>query len=112
MTASRNRLRLRRLEKQNSLLPTVVGDDTPSGLSAFVDATKNAILDHLSDSNAQEMEPSEPTVLMDEGVRAPWFWGCDEQPRCLMLNITGAHPDMIKCVLTVSHNSSLITNLF
>ena len=121
MTASRNRSRLRRLEKQNSVLPTVVGDEIPSGLSGFVNATKtaikNAILDHLSDSGtsetAWEMESSEPIVIMDEGMRAPWFWSCgpNEQPICLMLKITKAHSDMIKCVSTSSHNSPLIANM-
>lgn len=122
MTDSRNRSRLRRLEKQNSVLPTVVGDDMPSGLSGFVYATKtaikNAILDHLSDGStsntAWEMEASEPKVIMDEGTRAPWFWSCgpDEQPMCLMLKITKAHSDMIKCVSTSSHNYSVVANIF
>lgn len=108
MTDSRNRSRLRRFEKQKAVLPTVAGDEVPSGLSGFVAATKtaikNAILDHLSDSSNDtvwEMESSDPVAIMDVGEQAPWFWSCgpDEQPMCLMLKITKAHTDMIKCVL-------------
>ena len=108
VTESRNRSRLRHLEKQNTLLPTVVGDEIPSGLTGFVNATKtaikNAILDHLSDSSTSgaswEMESSSPVVIVGEEARAPWFWSCgpDEQPVCLMRKVTKAHSDMIKCV--------------
>ena len=108
VTASRNRSRSRRLEKQNIVLPTVMGDKVPSRLSGFVNATKTAIkgavLDHLSDGSFDnrgwEMEASNPVVIMGEGARAPWFWSCgpDEEPVCLMLKITNAHSDMIKCV--------------
>jgi len=94
------------------VLPTVAGDEIPSGLSGFVNATKtaikNVILDHLSDSStsnaAWEMETPDPVVVMGEGARAPWFWSCspNEQPVCLMLKITRAHSDMIKCVSILS----------
>jgi len=126
VTASRNRSRLRRFEKQNAVLPTVVGDEMPSGLSGFLNATKtaiknatktaikNAILDHLSDTSTSsagwEMDSSDPVMIIDEGASAPWFWGCDpdERPLCLMLKITRAHSDMIKCVVVSPLRSSFI----
>jgi hypothetical protein len=120
LTAFRTHSHLRRLEKQNEVLPTVVRDEMPSGLSDFVNATKTAIkkaiLDHRSDSSdtAWELESSDPVVIMDDEARAPWFWGCapDGQPRCLMLKITGAHPDMVRCVSISSLNSSFIPDAF
>jgi hypothetical protein len=122
VTDSRNRSRLRRLEKQSTVLPTVVGDEIPSGLSGFVNATKtaikNVILDHLSDSSSSnlswEMETPDPVVIMGEGERAPWFWSCDpsEQPVCLMLKITNAHSDMVKCVPILSLRLSFIFDIF
>lgn len=122
MTASRNRSRLRHLEKQNTVLPTVVGDEIPSGLSGFVNATKtaikNVILDHLSDSStsnaAWEMESADPVVIADEGTRASWFWGCSpsERPVCLMLKIRNAHSDMIKCVSILPLGLSFIFDTF
>ena len=108
VTASRNRSRLRHLEKQSSVLPTSMGDEIPSGLSSFVNKTKtaikNVIRDHLSDSStsdsAFEMEISDPVVIVGEAARAPRFWSCgpNEEPVCLMLKIPKAHEDMIKCV--------------
>jgi len=78
------RSRSRRLEKQNPVLPLVVGDEIPSGLSGLVDAG--------------------PVVIKGEGARAPGFWSCspNEQPVCLMLKVPRAHSDMIKCVSIIS----------
>jgi len=122
VTDSRNRSRLRRLEKQDTVLPTVAGDEIPSGLFGFVNATKttikNVILDHLNDSStsnvAWEMETTSPVVIMGEGARAPWFWSCspDEQPVCLMLKIPRAHSDMIKCVSILSLGLSFNVDTF
>jgi len=122
VTASRNRSRLRRLEKQNKVLPTVAGDEIPSGRLGFINTTRNAIknviLDHLSDSDtsnaAWEMETPDPLVIMVEGARAPWFWSCspNEQPVCRMLKITRAHSDMIKCVSLLSLGLSFVFDTF
>ena len=118
MTDSRNRSLMRRIEKQNAVLPTVASDEIPSGLSGMANATKtatgfvnatktaikNVILDHLGDSSTSntrlEMVSSDPIAIMDEEASAPLFWSCgpNEQPMCLMLKITKAHSDMVKCV--------------
>jgi len=130
VTASRNRSRLRRFEKQNAILPTVVGDKMPSGLSGFLNAVKTAIknatktaiktaiLDHLRDSSpssaAWELESSDPVTIIDEGASAPWFWSCgpNERPACLMLKITNAHSEMIKCVSISPRSFPFLSDTF
>ena len=122
VTESRNRSRLRHLEKQNSVLPTVMNDEIPTGLLGFVNKTKaaikNAIRDHLSDSSSSdstwEMEISDPMSIMDKGALARRFWSCgpNAQPVCLMLKIPEAHSDMIKCVSILPLCFSFIFDTF
>jgi hypothetical protein len=120
--ASRNRSCLRRLQRQNTVLPIAVGGEIPTVLSSFVKTTKtvfkDVILVHFGESStihsAWERETPDPVVIMGEGERAPWFWSCgpNEQPVCLMLKITNAHSDMIKCVPILSLGLSFIFDTF
>ena len=119
VTVSRNLSRLLCLKMENAVLPTVAGDEIPSGRSGFVkNAIKHVILDHLGDSitsNATwEMGTPDPVVIMGEGARVPWFWSCgpNEQPVCRMLKIPRAHSDMIKCVSLLSFGISFIFDTF
>ena len=108
VTASRNPSRSRHPEKQKSILPIVTGGQISSGVSGFVNKTKNTIKgviqDPLSDSGASdpafEMKTADLVVITDDEAGAPWFWSCgpNGQPVCLMLKIPKAHEDMIKCV--------------
>jgi hypothetical protein len=119
VTASQNCSCLRRLQRQNTGLP-VVGGELPTVLSGFVNATKTVIKDvilvHFGESStinpAWEMETPDPVMIMGKGTQAAWFWssGPNDQPVYLMLRITNAHSEMIKCasILSLSLPSFLI----